>query len=102
MYKKASTLTTLMLSMLLFVISTQAQTTNRRTAPNPNLDRGAEQCRISGLSCDPPVPISVGRGEDGNPCSASDQCGTDRNPGPIPSTDDSFIDLWIGIAVFNF
>jgi hypothetical protein len=99
MYKKASTLTTLILAMMLVVISAQAQ--DRRTAPNPSLDRGGNKDNITCLACDPPVPISEGRGEDDNSCSAADQCGAERNPGSVSSDNESFIEIVFAVIGYG-
>lgn len=75
MYRKASTLVTLALSILFFVIPAPAQTSADYAARNPYLIRGEEQCKATDPACDDPVPISDVREESAGGCQASAVCG---------------------------
>lgn len=105
MYRKASTLVTLALSILFFVIPAQAQT-SADAALNPNLIRGVEQCKASDPVCyDPPVPITDVREESDGACVASDLCGAGRGGGSGLSDEDSIYAYMVSafdLSVFGF
>jgi hypothetical protein len=74
MYRKASKLTMLTISILLTVITSQVQA---QTTSNAADAASGEQCN-SWEACAPPAPLSEGRGDE-DLCGVSDKCG----PAPI-------------------
>ena len=95
MYRKASTLVTVALSILFFVIPAQAQASADYAARNPHLIRGEVQCKAADPVCDDPMPISDVREESGDACDASAVCGAGRGGGLSLSDEDS---IFAGLA----